>query len=188
MKTFYKTCSTGSVVLALLGCAVSTAEANVYTNRQVVVEGYWNGAFDDFYSTPPTPPTKAGEIGYGSLWQQPQIVFAPLMQVNELGDYNPLKYIVVTETGYPKKETIGMDLGYVGKKSQNQWEAVRLGSSDIFQWQVMTNIAPIPTGTFDFSYLRTTTTAQYRLDPVPEPTAVAVLGLGLAAFAWFRRR
>ncbi len=182
MKTLSRTCSTGSVVLALLGFAVFTAEANVYTNKLVVVEGYWSGAYDDFYSTPSTLPTRAGETASGRLLQQPVIDYAPYTQVRVLGQYDPSLYRVVLATNF--QETFKMTLQ--GKVSQNEWVAVNSGG-DFLEWRVTTN-APVFLDNFEFSYIRTTATEQYRLDPVPEPTAVAVLGLGLAAFAWYRRR
>jgi hypothetical protein len=186
MKTLCRICSTGPVVLALLGFAVSTAEANVYTNRQVIVEGFWDGsAYDSFFSTPTTVPVREGEIGHGNLMEQPVVTFAPLTQVRVLGQYDPIVDRVIPEPGFPKKETFEITLK--GKISENEWVAVKAGGGDLLEWRVTTN-APTFLENFDFSYIRTTTTEQYKLDPVPEPTAAAVLGLGLAAFAWLRRR
>lgn len=188
MKTPYRIVwSYGLVFIGVVGLAASTAKANVYTNREVTVEGYWSGSlYDAFLSTPPVMPTE-GAVGYGTLMEQPKITFTPLMQIQILDQYDPFQYKVVRESGYPLRETVDITLKSAGRISQNTWQAIRVGGSDIFTWQLTTN-APTFLSSFDFNYVRTTTTDQYKLDPVPEPAAAAVFAVGMASFLWLRRK
>jgi len=114
-------------LVGMAGFAASTTMANVYTNREVTVEGYWSGSlYDAFLSTPPVMPTE-GAVGYGILMEQPKITFTPLMQIQILDQYDPFQYKVVMESGYPLKETVNISLKSAGRISQNTWQAVRMG-------------------------------------------------------------
>ena len=183
MKTY---CNAGSVVLALLGFALSSAEADSYLMRGVTVD-VWDGEhFEYLLSTPNDAPTYKDQIGFGTVTATPRIDL--LNQVRVYGQYDPDLFKVVSLPGFPQTNSIKLTLQDAGQISKNEWLAVPFGTSGFFTWQVNTNATPTLLSKFDFSYLQATTTEMYGLEQVPEPSAAALLGGGLVAYALGRRR